>query len=854
MKIASPLSGILVSLEQVPDEAFASRLVGDGVSIDPLEGLLKSPCDGTIEFIHPAGHALTLKTEADDHILIHIGVDTVSLKGEGFISLVRAGQKVKSGDALIEFDVDFVSASAKSLLTQVLLTNPENYNLKISKSSERSVQVGDEIFSFEKLSAASAVKSVQAISQALSRQFVCHLSSGLHARPAAALVQKAKKYKSDLSVTKNNKSANAKSLVNLLTLEIAQGDHFSVQAQGADAEIALDELTVWLDTELTDEASHAQSQGSLQATQFQAAKKSLPEVSGLYRGVTAAPGLALAKVFVLKRENLKAPIERHQGDIAAENQKLTAALTSAEAELNFLIQQNRKTEQGEIFAAHHEILEDPELFELSQGQIKSGFSAAYAWDLAICELSQKLSSLKNEVMATRAHDLEDIGQRVLRHLLGKVDQAQSIFTPPFSDEAILIARDLTPSDMAHLDSRKIKGIVTVEGGASSHVAILARSKGMAYLVAAPARVLELTSGAEVLLDASCAELRLELSDDERKTYREQMARTEKQKQENSQKAAAAAVTRDGQRIHVFANVGEVEEASDALSLGAEGVGLLRSEFLFLHRNTAPTEQEQLQKYQSVVDALNTPATENTVIIRTLDVGGDKPLSYLPMPAEENPFLGVRGLRLSLRSPELLREQLRALLRVKPQKLLHIMFPMVTTLSELFEAKKILREEYQKLHNTQTEPDVAIGIMIEVPSAALMAESFAPHVDFFSIGSNDLTQYALAIDRGHRELAAMADGLHPSVLRLIHMTCQAAQKYKKMVGVCGGIAGDADAVPLLLGLGVQELSVSVPVIPNIKAQIRELNLKECQSLALQALNLNEALEVRQLVKKVLLGDS
>lgn len=358
------------------------------------------------------------------------------------------------------------------------------------------------------------------------------------------------------------------------------------------------------------------------------------------------------------------------------------------------------------------------------------------------------------------------------------------------------------------------GFCTTTGGATSHVAILARSLGLPALAGVDVEVLNLPEGMEILLDAESGEVRPNPSEDDKTN----VIRYQNQQAEIRRKALASsqdpAITRDGQRIEVLANIGSVQEAQQAVELGCDGVGLLRSEFLFLERKTAPTEDEQFEVYSRIAAALGT----RPLTIRTLDIGGDKPLAYLPLPKEDNPFLGLRGVRVSLKYPEIFRTQLRAILRVRHEGPLSVMFPLVATLQDFRRAKAILEEERRSLG----APNVQIGIMVEVPSVALQAEEFAREVDFFSIGTNDLSQYTLAIDRGHSELAKEMDRLHPSILKLIALSVEGARRHGKPVCVCGGLASDEEAAPLLVRMGVEELSVSLPMIPLIKSTVRNSN--------------------------------
>ncbi|MNS18954.1 Phosphoenolpyruvate-protein phosphotransferase [compost metagenome] len=402
----------------------------------------------------------------------------------------------------------------------------------------------------------------------------------------------------------------------------------------------------------------------------------------------------------------------------------------------------------------------------------------------------------------------------------------------------MIAEQLTPSQTAALDTDKVLGFATVGGGATSHVAILAQALGLPAVCGLPVQVLSLASGTRVLLDADKGELHLDpdLSAIEQLHGKRQQQRQRHQRE--LEQASLAACTRDGHHFEVTANVASLLEVEQAMALGGEGVGLLRSEFLYLERNNAPSHDEQAVTYSAIARALG---PERNLVVRTLDVGGDKPLAYVPMDSEANPFLGMRGIRLCLERPQLLREQFRAILSSAGLARLHIMLPMVSQLSELRLARQMLEEEALAL-GLKALPK--LGIMIEVPSAALMADLFAPEVDFFSIGTNDLTQYTLAMDRDHPRLASQADSFHPSVLRLIASTVKAAHAHGKWVGVCGALASETLAVPLLLGLGVDELSVSVPLIPAIKAAIREVELSDCQAVAHQILGLESAEQVRE----------
>jgi phosphoenolpyruvate-protein phosphotransferase len=542
----------------------------------------------------------------------------------------------------------------------------------------------------------------------------------------------------------------------------------------------------------------------------------------------------VGKVFQVQREDIV--VEEAGIGVEREREMLAQAIGRARSQLEALrAQLHAKADPAKaaIFAAHSELLDDPDFLDIANSAIAKGKSAAFAWKNAAKLHAQRLASLRNELLAQRANDVRDVGWRVLELLTGVSRQA-----PSYPEGSILIAEDLTPSDTATMERSRVVGFATVRGGATSHVAILARSLDIPAIAGIEPAALEVANGTTVILDAGKGSLRLNPPAAEIEGIRKRQTRHEARRKEDVAQALEPAVTSDGKRIDVFANIGGLKDAGQIVGVGGEGVGLLRSEFLFMDRASAPSEDEQAESYAAILSAIG---SEHTVIIRTLDVGGDKPLPYLPIPREDNPFLGERGIRVGLDRPEVLRTQLRALLRVASGRKLHVMFPMIATVQELRDAKAVLAEEAAAL-GVATIP---CGIMVEVPAVAVMAKTFAAEADFFSIGTNDLTQYTLAMDRGHPKLASKVDALNPAVLRLIALTVEGAHAHKRVVGVCGGVAGDPHAVPILVGLGIDELSVSLPAIPTVKAQIRRLNHAACRELAQRALACATAEEVRAL---------
>ncbi|QPL30849.1 phosphoenolpyruvate--protein phosphotransferase [Pseudomonas fragi] len=820
VELLAPLSGVLMALDNVPDPVFASRLIGDGLCIDPTSQVLCAPLAGVVSNLQHTGHAISITAADGVQVLLHIGLDTVNLGGKGFTALVEEGQQVTAGQALIEFDADYIALHARSLLTLMLVVSGEPFVAPSAGSVL--VETGQPLLRLQ-LQQARAQAEVQTGSAQHSQPQLLPNPNGLHARPAAVLAQAAKGFAATIQLHKQGESANAKSLVAIMALQTVCGDSVHLSATGPDAGQALKVLGELL-------ASGCGETFAVVAVETAPVAAPEPEASDELRGVCASPGSAFGHVVQLTASALQ--ISELATDQPREREQLQQALASASAQLQVLCDNTAGKAQGEIFKAHQELLEDPGLLEQAFGLIAQGKSAAFAWQSATHETATLFKGLGNRLLAERALDLEDVGQRVLKLILGVQDSALEL-----PEQAILIAEQLTPSQTATLDTRKVAGFATVGGGATSHVAILARALGLPALCGMSPQVLALANGTAVLLDADQGQLHLQPDPQRVQQLTARRAFEHQRQQQDLQQAALPACTRDGVRIEVSANIASLAEAEQAVNLGAEGVGLLRSEFLYLERSSAPGHAEQVATYSAIARAVG---TGHNLVVRTLDVGGDKPLAYVPMEHEANPFLGLRGIRLCLDRPQLLREQFSAILASADLTRLHIMLPMVTQLSELRMARQLLEEQALALGIT-TLPK--LGIMIEVPAAALMADLFAPEVDFFSIGTNDLTQYTLAMDRDHPRLASQADSLHPAVLRLIASTVKAAHAHGKWVGVCGALASETLAVPVLLGLGVDELSVSVPLVPSIKARVRQLDYAECQALAQRVLGLECAGQVR-----------
>jgi len=846
----APLSGQTVELERVPDPVFAGKMVGDGVAIDPTSEVLLAPCPGVVKQIHPSCHALTLETPSGLEVLMHIGLDTVALNSEGFTPKVKVGDSVEKGQELIAFDAGLIAEKARSLITLVLITNTEAVSrLEIEPGYKKA---GQDLLINATLAQKEEDKETTSGLSIMSEPIVVPNPQGLHARPAAVLANLAKKFKANLQIVRGEQFANCKSVVALMSLQVLHNEVVRFRASGEEAQEALDALSEALASGLGEKPEvpgvagvNAQPDINVQAQPMitpgpltpALPNPQTPDTDNLLHAVSASPGLAVGRIYQMQRTEYDVE-EEGQGP-EKELQKLREALKKGQNELEFLeVSMKAKADPNKagIFAAHRELLDDPDLIEQAEAGIAKGKSAAYSWKQAYMGQSERLAQLSHQLMAARAVDLKDVGERVLRLLMGEAPTIHN-----FPENTILIAEDLTPSDTAALDRSKVVGFATVLGGSTSHVAILARSLDLPALAGISARALTVANGTRAILSGSKGTLELNPDDQRYQEAKEKLKLQQERRRQLLEKAKDPAQTTDGRLIEVAANVGSVADTEQAVTLGADGVGLLRSEFLFLARTTPPTEDEQADIYGQIARTLGPKAT---LIIRTLDVGGDKPLPYLPIPQEANPFLGERGLRISLLRPDLLRTQFRAILRAAGFAKLQIMLPMVTTISEYRQAKAIFDQECKNLG-----VKVPLGIMVEVPAAALMAETLAKEVEFFSIGTNDLTQYTTAIDRGHPQLANLVDSLHPSILRLIKLTVDGAHKYKRKVGVCGGIGGDLQATAILVGLGVDELSVAAPAIPAVKDRIRQVDMEECRQLADRALACESSEAVRKLQEDI-----
>ncbi len=747
LNLVAPLAGWSTPLEESPDEVFAGRMLGDGLAIDPTGSTLYAPCDGELVGIPATKHAVTLRTPQGTEILLHVGIDTVGLGGEGFELHVREGQRVRAGERLLSFDLELLAKRATSLLTPILVVEGGGFSIT-RRSLEREVAVGDFLMELSPASVSARIsgKGGDASAQ-LSRRVSVVLEHGIHARPAALLASVLKGLNAQVSLVAHGREASAHSTTSLMTLGVKKDDEVEIRAVGPDAAAALSAVEGALRTEKggtsaassdkhrtvrhydsaagrgfsapsnlpasgnsvsvpnlrsasippeaailpavrtapsasatpTASATHA---GSAAPAAFAApAMPPAPKPGsssagvaardpGLMRGVIASRGLAVGYTLQLSRPEIS--VLEEGGGVSHETAEFDRARSLVRARLEAVAGSGPEATR-EIIGAHLELLDDPELVRSARSAITAGKSAGYAWREAIRATVDALRALNDSRMAERVDDLLDLESQVLGVLNGSGAVA---LVRELHAKTILVAKDLLPSQLVALDTSRLAGICLSGGGATSHVAILAAAMGIPVLVAMGPDLLSLTDGTAVVLDAEKGLLRVDPDRDQLAVAEDELDRRRERRAAEQAAAQRECRTADGTRIEVYANVGSAAEAEAAVRNGAEGCGLLRTEFLFLERQSPPDEEEQATQYQRVATALG----GRPLTLRTLDIGGDKPIPYLPLPHEDNPALGLRGIRTSLWRPDLLRAQLRAMLSILPHDQARIMLPMITDLS------------------------------------------------------------------------------------------------------------------------------------------------------------------------------
>jgi len=685
---------------------------------------------------------------------------------------------------------------------------------------------------------------------------------GLHARPAAKFVQAAGGYKSKIQVTNltNGKGpVTAKSLNALATLGAVENHTVEITAEGEDASDALRALRELVEANFgeapapADQSTLTQNLDGIQ--QPGEASKVVTEGPGAApdAAVLATPvseGIALGPFY-----RYEPPLPPIPEDPAVDAEIEWGRLQQGLGEVRRTLKQRQKQLRlsiGEadaaIFDAHALILEDPEILDsVRQAIFKRGWNAAFAWDATLKDVAATYQALDDPYLQQRAVDVLDVRNQVLFALAGGPSEGEA-GAIQLDEPVILFAPDLTPSETSQLDMSRVLGVMTVGGGPTSHSAILARALGIPAVSGVSAALERLPAGSPVALDGFSGAVWVRPTLERQAELAQRRSSWLESRRKLLETSRSQAFTRDGQRVEVFANIGSAQDARAAVANGAEGVGLLRTEFLFLTRQTPPSEDEQLGVYRLIGEAMG----RLPVTARTLDIGGDKEAPFVHLPAEANPFLGVRALRLSLHDPALFLPQLRAILRAAADFPYRIMFPMVANLDEVRQARAYLQQAHEALDAERLVHawPIETGIMVEIPSAALLARAMAKEVDFFSIGTNDLTQYTLAAERGNPLLAGMADALHPAVLRLIGEVAEAAHAEGRWVGVCGELAGDPMATAALIGLGVDELSLTSAGIPRIKSIVRNLDTQAARALGRDILLVESAAAARRLAQNFL----
>lgn len=665
--------------------------------------------------------------------------------------------------------------------------------------------------------------------------FVVTPEHGLHARPAARLVQAVGGLDAQVEVRNASTGSGwvpAGSLSRVSTLGALRGHEVQVRASGPQARQAVDALTALAARDF-DETPAAPP-----AEQTEAAAPTGP--------APGAPGIAVGAVRVLRpprREDLIATLpaagtrqeeagrlERARGTVR-ETLRRTARATAGTA----------GTDAAGVFEAHLLLLDDPDVVADAGCRIDEGADAAHAWVEATEQLRAQLAALPDAYQRERAADVVAVADQVLAALAGPAARpAVELGGDDNGTATVLVAPDLTPAQAAALDPDRVAGVVLAHGSPTAHATILARARGVPLVLGAGPDVLDLADGTAIALDGATGELHVDPDPATRQLMERRRADQQQAVSDALARAGRPARTRDGVHVLVAANVGSLPDAVAAAQRGADAAGLVRTEFLFLERESAPDVEEQEAVYRELATALD----GRRITLRTLDVGGDKPLPYLPTEPEDNPFLGVRGIRLSLARPALLADQLLAVVRTAHHHPVSVMFPMVATVAELLRARRLL-EDAARRDGRPLPADLQVGVMIEVPAAALKTAALAPHVDFLSIGTNDLTQYALAVDRGNQALTALGDPYDPGVLRLVDAVCRGAGD--RLVAVCGELAGDLRATALLVGLGVRELSLNPAQVPLVKDAVRGLDSAAAAGLARRALRAVGPDEVRALVR-------
>jgi phosphoenolpyruvate-protein phosphotransferase/dihydroxyacetone kinase phosphotransfer subunit len=812
--------------------ALAREMGGEELALEAAGGMDEPGALGTdVERVRAAIE----RARSDDGVLVLMDLGSALMSTEFAIEMLEDGGRVLMSEApLVEGAVAAaVAARGGASLEEVAA---EARGALAMKASQLGV-AGDEAAAPE---AAASAPDAAAPPDAEARLEVRN-AIGLHARPAARFVEVARGHDAEVRVAKEGGGppVRATSLTNVVALGARFGDTLVVSASGPQASEALDALRALADEGFGDGLAPAGAPPApAPVAQAPAAPPQAPAAGDVLSGVPASAGVAIGPA---RRLGAPAgpPPDRAPDEPERERERLDEALGEAREAIardRAAVAGRAGDAEAAIFDAHLALLDDEALLEPAHEAIAAGAAAERAWHDAAEQVAALYRGLAEPLLRERAADVLDVGRRVVAAVTG--EEAAGPTEP-----GIVLAGELTPAEAAGLDPALVRGIATAHGSATAHAAILARALGLPAAVGLGDGLLAIDEGTPLLLDGEAGTLHVDPGEDVLRDAEERRERLAARRAAARQRAHEPGATRDGARVEVFANLGSAAEAATAVELGAEGVGLLRTEFLFLDRAELPDEDEQAETLRRIAVALD----GRPLVVRTLDAGADKPLPALPMPPEANPFLGVRGIRLTLERPEILATQLRAILRVAAEHPVKAMLPMVATLSEVRAARALLDEARSA---TGIDAPLELGIMVEVPAAALTAAHLAEHVDFFSLGTNDLTQYTMAAERGDERLAGLLAGPQPAVLRLVKATVEAAGARGRWVGVCGELAGDPAAAVLLAGLGVTELSMAPALVAEAKAALRAVDLADARAAAEAALDAEDADEARLLAAALL----
>jgi len=842
-ELQAPVDGIVVAIADVPDPVFSQETLGPGIAIEPLGNTLRAPAAGKVIQCASTSHAVTLQLAPGVEILLHLGIDTVGLNGEGLQLLVHAGDQVAAGTPLIRFDVDKVAQGATSLVTPLISIGQKK--ITVAQAATGHITAGTLL---AKLSIAPAqtpglanvnTDEYTTVTQTLTLA----LENGLHARPASRLKQISARAGARVVLSHNDQEADASHLTSLLNLGLMPGDKLTLTVTGPDAQQTAAEIKHFLET----------PEGIVSAVVQKPVKHQNDTDKGIWHGVTASPGQG---VGLLRRFSISLPeiCEKTQNPAAEINHFFAARQTLLQNLKNAVHASISGSEQADILTAHIDLIDDDNLTQRALDLINSGKSSAAAWKITLDERIAELAASANPLIRERTGDLRDLQLQLIKLLSANPSKNNEI--EPSLAGSILVADDLTPSQVIALANIKPAGICLAAGGATSHVAVLCRSAAIPCLIGLGSSILDesLFREQNVILDADNGTLHLAPTDTELQAAKTKIAKQAQRERYDQAEAQMPAISKDGRTIDVAANITTGAEAAKSLVMGADAIGLFRSEFLFLDREDAPSEEEQKQQYQQALDAMH----GKPVIIRMLDIGADKQLPWLNMGTCPNPALGIRGIRLLETCPALIETQLRALLQVKAgilpdgKSALQIMLPMVSDIHDVIQVRAMIEKLADQLKLKQRKDFVMpqLGVMIEVPSAALTAAQLAKTADFFSIGTNDLTQYSLAMDREEPKLSQRLDILHPALLRLVGLCCSAAGENHCPVAVCGAAAGDDIAGLVLAALGASELSVEPQRIAAVKARLRKTDLQALRAEVEKVLCLPDAEQVRQKLGKYL----